>query len=94
MAEELLRLFEEEGVSAARGLGHMLAALAYNAVGDISLARKHARLGMQDGVVTDGSKEADENDLKELRNSPKTHWSYLVRKIQKLETQMGRKDES
>lgn len=82
-------LYEEEGVHAAKGVGHMLAALTYNAAGDISMARKHARLALQVGVVTDGSREKDEEDLKALRTNPKAHWSYLARKIQELEERLG-----
>ncbi|KUJ13160.1 SET domain-containing protein [Mollisia scopiformis] len=85
MAEDLLLLYEEEHIHAAKGIGHMLAALAYNAEGDISLAKKHAKLALESGVVTDGSKEADENDLEAMRKSPKSHWSYLVRKKQRQE---------
>lgn len=85
MAEELLSLYEEESIHAANGLGHMLAALAYNADGDVSMAKKHARLALKGGVVTDGSRQKDEDDLRALRESPKTHWSHLVRKIQQLE---------
>lgn len=80
MADELLSLYEKEEIHAAQGLGHMLAALAYNAEGDTSLARKHARLAVQAGVVTDGSREASEDDMVALRETPKTHWSYLKRK--------------
>jgi hypothetical protein len=80
MAEELLSLYEKEKIHAAEGLGHMLAALAYNAEGDTSLARKHARLAVQAGVVADGSREANEDDMVALRESQKTHWSYMERK--------------
>lgn len=89
MAEELLSVYEEEEVHAAKGLGHMLAALAYNAEGDISMAKKHARFALEGGVVTDGSREKDEDDLRALRENPKGHWSYLVRKIQRLEKEKG-----
>ncbi|CZR52870.1 uncharacterized protein PAC_02747 [Phialocephala subalpina] len=90
MAEELIKLYELEGIHAAIGLGHMLAALAYNADGDVSMAKKHARLALKGGVVTDGSREKDEDDLRALRESPMTHWSYLARKIQELEGRMGK----
>ncbi|KAF8850985.1 SET domain-containing protein [Acephala macrosclerotiorum] len=85
MADKLLSLYEEEGIHAAQGVGHMLAALAYNANGDVSMAKKHARLALEGGVVTDGSRQKDEADLRALRESPNTHWSYLARKIQKSE---------
>ncbi|KAE8442053.1 hypothetical protein EG329_003910 [Mollisiaceae sp. DMI_Dod_QoI] len=93
MAEQLLELYDQEGVHAAKGLGHMLAALTYNAAGDVSQAKKHARLAIEAGVVTDGSRETDENDMEALTANPKGHWSYLVRKIQELEGKMGIKRE-
>jgi len=58
----------------------MLAALAYNAIGDVSAARKHARLALKFGVETEREKGKDENEMRELRGSPETHWSFLVRK--------------
>lgn len=80
MAEKLLSLYEKEGIHAAQGLGHMLAALAYNAEGDTSLARKHARLAVKAGIVAEGEREANEEDMVHLRENPKGHWSYMKRK--------------
>jgi hypothetical protein len=79
MAEELLSLYKQEHVHAAIGTGHMFAALAYNAAGDVSRAKKHARLAIEAGMVNSGSKEADVDEMNALRLDPKKHWSYMVR---------------
>jgi hypothetical protein len=79
MAEELLILYEEENIHAALGMGHMFAALTYNAVGDISRAKRHARLALQAGMVSNGSGGGDEEEMRSLREDPKGHWSWLVR---------------
>jgi hypothetical protein len=80
MAEKLLYLYEEERVHAAKGTGHMFAALAYNAVGDVSRAKKHARLAVEAGMVSAGEKEADIREMAALRENPSGHWSYLARR--------------
>lgn len=80
MAEKLLYLYEEERVHAAKGTGHMFAALAYNAVGDVSRAKKHARLAVEAGMVSAGEKEADIGEMTALRENPSGHWSYLARR--------------
>jgi hypothetical protein len=58
----------------------MFAALAYNAVGDVSRAKKHARLAVEAGMVSAGEKEADIREMAALRENPSGHWSYLARR--------------
>jgi len=79
MAEELLTLYEKENIHAALGMGHMFAALAHNAVGDVSRAKRHARLALQAGMVSNGSGRGDEDDMRSLREDPMRHWSWMVR---------------
>jgi len=78
MAEELIRLYEAENLHAARATGHKLAALAYNAVGDVTAARKHAEIALQVGMISSGSDEYGE-EMKRILESPMAHWSYRVR---------------
>ena len=79
MARQLLALYEAEEIHAAMGTGHMFAALAYNAVGDTFMAKKHARLAIEAGMVSNGEKEANKREMTELKENPEGHWSYLVR---------------
>lgn len=79
MAEELLNLYEVERVHSAKGIGYMFAAFAYNAVGDISMAKRYARLALKADLVMIGLAETDEDEMRELRNDPKGHWTYLAR---------------
>ncbi|KAL5323991.1 hypothetical protein ACEPPN_008534 [Leptodophora sp. 'Broadleaf-Isolate-01'] len=79
MARELLKLYEEEGVHAALGTGHMFAALAYNADGDMKGAKKHARLAIEAGMVNSGVKDGDREEMESLLSDPRHHWSYNIR---------------
>ncbi len=79
MAEELLNLYEMEQAHSAKGPGHMFAAFAYNAVGDFSMAKRHARFALEAGLMTAGLEETDEDEMRELRSHPKRHWTYLAR---------------
>ncbi|PMD45390.1 SET domain-containing protein [Hyaloscypha variabilis F] len=79
MARQLLSLYEAEEVHAAMGKGHMLAALAYNAVGDTYQAKKHANLAIKAGIVSSGEEEADTKDMAALNENPEGHWSFKAR---------------
>jgi len=79
MARQLLSLYEVEEIHAAMGKGYMLAALAYNAVGDTYQAKKHARLAIKAGIVSSGEEEADAKDMTALNENPEGHWSYKAR---------------
>jgi len=81
MAEKLLTLYEKEHVHAAKGTGHMFAALAYNAVGRTKEARKHAKMAIEAGMVNSGSqsREDDAKEMEGLIKTPREHWSYMAR---------------
>ena len=66
---------------AAKGLGHMIAAFAYNAVGDTLRAKKHARLAVETGLVNSEGRETDVEVLNGLRRDPTTHWTYMARRF-------------
>ncbi len=79
MARQLLALYEVEEIHAAMGKGHMLAALAYNAVGDTFQSKKHARLAIEAGIVNSGEEGADVKDMTALKEGPEGHWSFMAR---------------
>ncbi|KAG0646390.1 N-lysine methyltransferase SMYD2 [Hyphodiscus hymeniophilus] len=82
-AEKLIDLYEEEGIHAAKGTGHMFAALAYNAVGDTAMAKEHAEGALVAGLVNNGhanGEAADENEMKSLVDWPEGHWSFMARR--------------
>ena len=81
MAEELLALYKEEHLHSALGMGHMLAALAYNAIGDTKRAKMHGRKAIEVGMVTSRSGDTDIDEVKALLRDPVAHWSYLARKV-------------
>ena len=76
----LIKLYEEEKVHAAKGMGNMFAALAYNAMGDTSKAKRYARMAIQAGLVGSGEMEKDVNEMEALRARPREHWSFMTRR--------------
>jgi len=79
-AEKLISLYEEEGIHAAKGTGHMFAALAYNAVGDTHMAKAHAEQALKSGLVNNALGDRDEDEMKDLLAWPEGHWSYMARR--------------
>lgn len=79
MALQLISLYEEEKVHAARGMGHMFAALAYNAIGDTSKAKKYARMAIEAGLIGSEEMERDVREMTALRARPREHWSFMIR---------------
>lgn len=77
-AEELILLYEEEHLHAARATGHKLAALAYNAVGDVKTARRHAEIALEVGIVSSGL-DGFAQEIKTILENPVAHWSYRIR---------------
>lgn len=79
MAERLVELYEEEGLSVAMGTGLWLASLAWCAAGNKRKARDYAERAKK------SSEEVPENtvDLEDLGNMLKscgTHWSFAARR--------------
>lgn len=79
MAEKLLNIYSEEHLHAAIGTGHMFAAYAHNALGNIEMAVKHAGEAIEAGMVSSGSAADDEREMRALLDSPIGHWSYMRR---------------
>jgi hypothetical protein len=79
----LIDLYEEEGIHAAKGTGHMFAALAYNAVGETGKAREHAEKALEAGLVNNGhvnGEAGDESEMKSLLEWAEGHWSFMARR--------------
>ena len=82
ISEKLIELYEEEELHAAKGTGHMFAALAYNAVGDMNKAREHAEMAIKAGLVNGGrpnGEAADKSERRSLLDWPEGHWSFSAR---------------
>jgi hypothetical protein len=78
-ALNLISLYEKEHLHAAIGTGHMFAAFAYNAVGEIQKAVTHAKKALEAGMVSSGSVVNDEKEMVKLIAGPKAHWTYMRR---------------
>jgi hypothetical protein len=82
-AQKLIDLYEEEGIHAAKGTGHIFAALAYNAVGETGKAREHAEKALEAGLVNNGhvnGEAGDESEMKSLLGWAEGHWSFMARR--------------
>lgn len=91
MAEELIALYAEEELWAAKEIGHTFAALAYNAVGDTKVAVWHAEFAL-DARMENIADDDDSESMKALLADPVAHWSYRVR-LPKEKVLEERKDE-
>lgn len=84
IAEKLIKLYARENLHAAKGTGHMFAALAYNALGEEGEAMKmtkwHAQMAIDAGTVGSGEWEKDRAEMKGLIEKPKKHWTWGLRK--------------
>jgi hypothetical protein len=82
-AEKLIDLYDQEGIHAAKGIGHMFAALAYNAVGDTNMARSHAEKALEAGLVNNGhggEGDGDRGEMRSLLGWPEERWSFMTRR--------------
>ena len=79
MAEDLLKLYDQEHLHAAIGTGHMFAALAYNAVGNTKKAVRHGKKAIDAGMVGSGSSDANVAEIEALLDDPRKHWSFMAR---------------
>jgi hypothetical protein len=80
MAEELISLYEEESLHAARATGHTLAVLAYNGIGDAKSAERHAKLALDSGMVSSGT-DNEEEGMTKLLEDPGEPWSKKYCKL-------------
>lgn len=84
-AEQLIKLYEKERLWAAKGTGHMFAALAYNALGEEegseawNKAVYHARMSVEVGTLASGAVENNRREMGVLKDDPRGHWSWGMR---------------
>ena len=79
MAEKLVRLYEEQGLHAFLDSGYGLAALTYNSVGDVEMAKKYAKLAAEIVAMKDGPVVADFQVWNSVADDPEGHWSWRTR---------------
>jgi len=78
-AELLLALYELEGLQLRLHEAHYRAALEWNGVGDSVRAMRHARLGLDRGLLLRGPDRPFVESMKALIASPTKHWSWKFR---------------
>ncbi|KAJ9501435.1 hypothetical protein H2202_003229 [Exophiala xenobiotica] len=82
-AEELIRLYKQEGLDGFLDTAYGYAALTYNAVGSVRGAKKYAKLAAEAAAMKYGPSHSDVNVWKELERDPQGHVSWRRRKIGK-----------
>lgn len=80
VAEQLIALYEQEGLEGFMEDGFGFAALANNAVGNATKARHYAKLALQATVLKDGRRAHNLPVWSEFLADPKKHWSWRRRK--------------
>ena len=79
MAEALVALYEQERLWATKAGAHMKAALEHAAVGNEHDALRHARLGVELGLLYSGPWDDDVDEMKSMLEGIKEHpsWRYF-----------------
>ncbi|KAF3769345.1 histone-lysine N-methyltransferase activity protein [Cryphonectria parasitica EP155] len=75
--ELLISLYEQERLLESHGSStYQVAALYYNAHGRRELAIKYALLALEAGIVEDGARSRNVEELVSLLENPESHWSW------------------
>lgn len=78
-AEELIRLYKEQGLHGFMDTTYQLAAITYNSFGDVEAAKRHAKLKSEVVAIKDGPDVANSELWKLEMAYPKEHWSWNAR---------------
>lgn len=84
MAELLISLYEQERTYSLMYEAHTYAAIEWNGVGEPWLAMKHARLAIEMGLASAGSKDRDVKEMEQLVKDPWGHWSWMLRTSRRM----------
>ena len=79
MAETLISLYKQERLDGPIAEAYAHASFEYNGVGDIWRAQKYARLGIASGILYGGPMDNDVEELEDLIEDPRYHWSWRFR---------------
>jgi hypothetical protein len=93
MAEALVALYEQERLWATKAEAHMKAALEHAAVGNEHDALRHARLGVELGLLYSGPWDDDVEEMKRMLAGIKEHpsWKFF---LAELEDEMSEEDDN
>lgn len=94
-AEELVSLYEEEGLKTRIHEAYYRAAIEYNGVGESAKAGRYAMLSILRGQMMAGFDRPFIGKLKELLKAPEKHWTWNFRpqKEEVGEEEKGKEDE-
>lgn len=79
MAEQLLRLYELEGLYTRLHEAYYRAAIEWNGVGDTTMAVKYATLSISRGQIMAGPDRPFIVNMRKLMEDPKGHWTWGFR---------------
>lgn len=80
MAEELVRLYEAEGLTTRIHEAYYRAAVEYSGVGDANAAVRCAMLSILRGKMMAGPDRPFLTGMRELIQDPKKHWTWNFRR--------------
>lgn len=76
LAQELIKLYEEDGLHAVMVRPYGLAAQEYSALKDAKRARKYAELAISYGLLKEGEGGEDVKAMQAIVRDVKSHWSW------------------
>lgn len=80
-AEELLSLYEVEGLRTRIHEAYYRAAIEWNGVGNSSKAVEHGELSISRGRLMTGLEKPYIKNMRDLVNNPEEHWTWKFRLI-------------
>jgi hypothetical protein len=80
MAEELLQMYQDEGLEGFLDIPYGFAALSYNAVGEVGEAKRYAQLAKESVLLKDGKSAGSLGLWRDIIEGAEKHWSYLRRR--------------
>lgn len=79
LADLLILLAQEERLDAVMLQPLRAAALEWNAIGEREKAIEYARLAVEHGISSFGSRDQMVKDMEHLIDEPEQHWSWNLR---------------
>lgn len=92
-AEELVSLYEEEGLKTRIHEAYYRAAIEYSGVGASAKAARYAMLSILRGQMMAGFDRPFIEKMKELLKDPEKHWSWKFRPHEEIEEEEPEKEE-
>lgn len=84
MADLMVSLYEQERLSGSIYEAYTFAAIEWNGVGEPWVAVRYARLAIETGLASAGSRDRDVKEMTRLADNPWAHWSWMLRTSKRM----------